>query len=164
MSALDTSMSSAKSKLSKLRKSKKDNASSQSLVSNSSETDDLPPSRNLSVVDSTDRLSEPGRKSGESRRRSSDATSTRRLSKLVPGRLKRRKSSKDELPTNSKPGDDGLEERHDSGLIRNTSDISLRHNDSGRSSLLTDDSDTEGYVIPILCHLHLCPAFQSSRL
>lgn len=134
---------SPRGKLSKLsrrgRKDKDAETSSLSLVSNSTEGDQDGTDRKSSVDGFIDKLKERSRRSTDDRRSSADNGSGNRMSKLLPGKLKTRRSS-------NTTTDDSRRSSADRDQSPATSQRSLEHNGSGRSSLLTDDSDTERYV------------------
>jgi len=134
-------------KLSKLRigRKKNGNESSQSLPTTAPEGDNS--ERRRSVEGMMDKLRPNNRRSADERRGSTDAS---RLSKLVPNKMKRRKS------------DDGRENStisNDSGegiarLSRNPSEQSLGLLASSRSSLLTEDSaESPRYAYSHVCNL-----------
>jgi len=130
-------------KLSKLRlgrKTKSANISAQSLMSSSTDVDE--PSRRLSVEGFVDKLSPGGlRRSSEDKRRSMDVS---RLAKLVPSKMKRRKS--DVSPTGKQSTSLSTDSDAVERLSSNPSDTSLAQ-DSGNESLLTeDDNDDDEYT------------------
>ena len=143
MSTLETVPSNSPlSKLSKFRRGKKgkdDNLSTQSLVTTTSNGDDPSPRHRSSVDGVLDKLKVGSRRSSDDRGASGDA---RRLSKLVPKKLRRRRSdTSDGSHSNITSTMDA--EQDDDHLPRSRSDASLGLAGSGGSSLLTEDSDTE---------------------
>ena len=132
------------SKLSKFRrgkKSKDDNLSTQSLVSTSTDGDDLALRQRSSVEGVMEKLKVVGsRRSSDDRRQSGDS---RRLSKLVSGKLRRRKSDNSDDGSRPNAASTTNLEQGDELLPRSRSDASLGLAGSGGSSLLTEDSDTE---------------------
>lgn len=166
MSSLEPPAPSPRGKLSKLslrnRKDKDDNNSS-TLSLDTTNDDPNPSERMPSVEGLIDKLKDRGRKSMDDRGRkstdnrgsSADNGSGKRLSKLLPSKLKSRRGSKannDDSRRSSAISMDGGDASSGTPSA-NESQLSLEQNGSGRSSLLTDDSDNEGYVQILLLSL-----------
>jgi len=131
------------SKLSKFRrgkKSKDDNVSTQSLVSNSTDGDDAAAGRKSSTDGVMDKLRVASRRSSDDRRLSGDS---RGLSKLVPGKLRRKQSDNSNDDLRSRPLSAVDSDQRGEDMHRSRSDVSLGLTGSGGSSLLTEDSETE---------------------
>jgi len=125
-------------KLSKLRlgrKTKSANVSAQSLMSSTTDGDDL--SRRLSIEGLADKMSPGFRRSSEDKRRSLDVS---RLAKLVPSKMKRRKS--DVSPAEGQSNFLSTDSDAVARLSSTPSDTSLAQ-ESGNESLLTEDDDEE---------------------
>ncbi|PNS15943.1 hypothetical protein CAC42_4344 [Sphaceloma murrayae] len=126
------------------RKGNKTNVSSQSLVSSSGDDGDGVTVSRVSTDSIVEKLSKSdSRRSSEGSRRSLDGAS--RLSKLLPGKLKRRKSSQteDEGRRGSLLSTDAALTSGEGRLSRQSSSQSLNKSGSVHSSLMTDDDEDQ---------------------